>query len=72
MAIDKRIETAKEVISKIFDGAVLMVSGFGGAGFPNFLLEILSSFLQRALNEFPCAEIKIFLLEDNSGFIFFS
>ena len=41
MAIDKRIETAKEVISKIFDGAVIMVSGFGGAGFPNFLLEIL-------------------------------
>ena len=49
MAIDKRVETAAEVISKIFDGATIMISGFGGAGFPNFLLQILRDVAPKEL-----------------------
>ena len=49
MDIDKRVETAAEVISKIFDGATIMVSGFGGAGFPNFLLQILKDVAPKEL-----------------------
>ena len=41
MAIDKRIESVTEVIGTISDGSTVMVSGFGGAGFPNLLLEAL-------------------------------
>lgn len=41
MAIDKRTDDAAEVLSKVKDGAVVMVTGFAGAGFPNVLLEAL-------------------------------
>ena len=41
MAIDKRTDTAALTLSKVGDGAVVMVSGFGGAGFPNILLAAL-------------------------------
>ena len=41
MAIDKRVATAAEALAGVKDGAVVMVSGFAGAGFPNVLLEVL-------------------------------
>jgi 3-oxoadipate CoA-transferase alpha subunit len=41
MAIDKRVATAAEALAGVKDGAVVMVSGFAGAGFPNALLEAL-------------------------------
>ena len=41
MAIDKRVSTAAEALAGVRDGAVVMVSGFAGAGFPNILLEAL-------------------------------
>lgn len=41
MAIDKRVTTAAEALADIKDGAVVMVAGFAGAGFPNVLLEAL-------------------------------
>ena len=41
MAIDKRVATAAEALAGVKDGAVVMVSGFAGAGFPNTLLEAL-------------------------------
>jgi 3-oxoadipate CoA-transferase, alpha subunit len=41
MAIDKRVATAAEALAGVKDGAVVMVSGFGGAGMPNVLLEAL-------------------------------
>ena len=41
MAIDKRTASAAEAVAGTRDGAVVMVSGFAGAGFPNVLLEAL-------------------------------
>lgn len=41
MTIDKRVATAAEALADVKDGAVVMVSGFAGAGFPNVLLEAL-------------------------------
>ena len=41
MAIDKRTASASLALATIGDGATVMVSGFGGAGFPNVLLEAL-------------------------------
>jgi 3-oxoadipate CoA-transferase alpha subunit len=41
MAIDKRTATAAEALAGVKDGAVVMVAGFAGAGFPNVLLEAL-------------------------------
>lgn len=41
MAIDKRVSNAREALAGIADGASVMVSGFGGAGFPNVLIRAL-------------------------------
>jgi 3-oxoadipate CoA-transferase alpha subunit len=41
MSIDKRVATAAEALAGVKDGAVVMVAGFAGAGFPNVLLEAL-------------------------------
>lgn len=41
MAIDKRVSDAAEAMHGIGDGATVMISGFGGAGFPNILIRAL-------------------------------
>jgi 3-oxoadipate CoA-transferase alpha subunit len=41
MAIDKRVETAEAAVAGIADGATVMISGFGGAGFANVLIRAL-------------------------------
>ena len=33
MAIDKRVDTVAESMQDVADGATVMLSGFGGAGF---------------------------------------
>ena len=41
MAIDKRYADVAEALSDIQDGATVLISGFGGAGFPNYLIRAL-------------------------------
>ena len=41
MPIDKRVSTAAEALAGVSDGATVLVSGFGGAGFPNVLIHAL-------------------------------
>ncbi|MBM3528861.1 MAG: 3-oxoacid CoA-transferase subunit A [Alphaproteobacteria bacterium] len=41
MSIDKRVNTAADAIADVRDGAVVLISGFGGAGFPNELIRAL-------------------------------
>ncbi|MBM86165.1 MAG: 3-oxoadipate CoA-transferase [Rhodospirillaceae bacterium] len=41
MAIDKRMVSPSDAVADVKDGAVVMVSGFGGAGFPNIMLDAL-------------------------------
>ena len=41
MPIDKRIGTAAEALIDVSDGAIVLISGFGGAGFPNVLIRAL-------------------------------
>ncbi len=41
MAIDKRVANAAAALADVRDGAVVMISGFGGAGFPNVLIQAL-------------------------------
>jgi 3-oxoadipate CoA-transferase, alpha subunit len=41
MPIDKRVATAAEALADVSDGAVIFISGFGGAGFPNVLIRAL-------------------------------
>ncbi len=41
MAIDKRVAGAAEAVADVGDGASVMISGFGGAGFPNVLIRAL-------------------------------
>lgn len=41
MAIDKRMESATAAVADVRDGASVMISGFGGAGFPNVLIRAL-------------------------------
>src|SRR5258707_5023728 len=41
MPIDKRAATAAEALADIADGATVLISGFGGAGFPNVLIRAL-------------------------------
>ncbi|HTU56640.1 MAG TPA: 3-oxoacid CoA-transferase subunit A [Acetobacteraceae bacterium] len=41
MAIDKRIATAAEALADVADGAIVLIGGFGGAGFPNVLIRAL-------------------------------
>lgn len=41
MAINKRVGSAQEALADVRDGSTVMISGFGGAGFPNFLIRAL-------------------------------
>ena len=41
MAIDKRFPSAAMALEGIHDGATVLISGFGGAGFPNSLIRAL-------------------------------
>src|SRR5262245_28326648 len=41
MPINKRVGSAQEAIADVRDGATVMISGFGGAGFPNTLIRAL-------------------------------
>src|SRR5258708_36759301 len=41
MPIDKRVANAAEALADVADGATVLISGFGGAGFPNFLIRAL-------------------------------
>src|ERR1044072_5976150 len=41
MPIDKRAANAAEALADVRDGATIFISGFGGAGFPNFLIRAL-------------------------------
>jgi len=41
MPIDKRINSAAEALNDVSDGATVLISGFGGAGFPNVLIRAL-------------------------------
>jgi 3-oxoadipate CoA-transferase, alpha subunit len=39
--IDKTVASCKEAVASVFDGATIMIGGFGGPGFPARLLEAL-------------------------------
>jgi 3-oxoadipate CoA-transferase alpha subunit len=41
MPIDKRVGSAGEALADVVDGATVLISGFGGAGFPNVLIRAL-------------------------------
>src|SRR3981081_3974721 len=41
MPIDKRVGSAAEALADVSDGSPLLISGFGGAGFPNILIRAL-------------------------------
>lgn len=41
MAIDKRVASAAQALADVQDGATVLISGFGGAGFPNHLIRAL-------------------------------
>ena len=41
MPIDKRVNSAAEALADVADGATVLISGFGGAGFPNVLIRAL-------------------------------
>jgi 3-oxoacid CoA-transferase A subunit len=41
MPIDKRIGSAAQALAGVADGATVLISGFGGAGFPNVLIRAL-------------------------------
>jgi 3-oxoadipate CoA-transferase alpha subunit len=41
MPIDKRVGSAGEALADVGDGATVLISGFGGAGFPNVLIRAL-------------------------------
>ena len=41
MPIDKRVGSAAEALADVMDGATVLISGFGGAGFPNVLIRAL-------------------------------
>ncbi len=51
MAIDKRVASAAEALGGVADGAVVLLSGFGGAGFANVLV--------RALAEMPLRDLTL-------------
>ncbi len=42
MAIDKRVSSAQAALEGVQSGAVVMMSGFGGAGFANVMIQALS------------------------------
>src|ERR1700755_919093 len=41
MPIDKRMSSAAQALADVKDGATVLISGFGGAGFPNVLIRAL-------------------------------
>jgi len=41
MPIDKRVKSAAAALADVGDGATVLISGFGGAGFPNVLIRAL-------------------------------
>jgi 3-oxoacid CoA-transferase A subunit len=41
MPIDKRVASAAEALAGVADGATVLITGFGGAGFPNVLIRAL-------------------------------
>jgi 3-oxoadipate CoA-transferase, alpha subunit len=41
MPIDKRASSPAEALAEVPDGATVLISGFGGAGFPNVLIRAL-------------------------------
>src|SRR5438876_12338045 len=41
MPIDKRVNSAAEALKDVADGATVLITGFGGAGFPNLLIRAL-------------------------------
>lgn len=49
MAIDKRVADAAAAMQGVGDGATVMISGFGGAGFPNVLIRALREHGPRGL-----------------------
>ena len=49
MPIDKRAGTAAEALADVVDGATVLISGFGGAGFPNVLIRALRDRAPREL-----------------------
>ncbi|MEZ5816175.1 MAG: 3-oxoacid CoA-transferase subunit A [Hyphomicrobiaceae bacterium] len=49
MAIDKRVASAAEALVGVKDGATVLISGFGGAGFPNVLIRALRDTGARGL-----------------------
>lgn len=51
MAIDKRVTSAQAALEGVQNGAVVMMSGFGGAGFANVLV--------RALSELPVKNLTL-------------
>jgi 3-oxoacid CoA-transferase A subunit len=49
MPIDKRVASAAAALADVKDGATVLVSGFGGAGFPNVLIRALREHGAREL-----------------------
>jgi 3-oxoacid CoA-transferase A subunit len=49
MPIDKRVSSAAEALDDVSDGATVLISGFGGAGFPNVLIHALRERAPRDL-----------------------
>jgi 3-oxoacid CoA-transferase A subunit len=49
MAIDKRAATTAEALAGVKDGATVLISGFGGAGFANTLIRALRDIGKRDL-----------------------
>ena len=41
MAIDKRVASAADALAGVRDGAIVMIAGFGGAGYANVLIRAL-------------------------------
>ncbi len=49
MPIDKRVRSAADALAGVGDGATVLISGFGGAGFPNTLIQALRELGPRHL-----------------------
>jgi 3-oxoadipate CoA-transferase alpha subunit len=49
MATDKQVQTAEAAVAGVADGAIVMISGFGGAGFANTLIRALRDARPRNL-----------------------
>ena len=49
MPIDKRVNSTAEALQGVHDGAVVMISGFAGAGFANILIHALAELGPRDL-----------------------